>query len=193
MSDTRGKLLAAARRCITLDGLAGTTSRDIASAAGANLGAITYHFGSKEELVAQALLEGLQGWLAPTMAVLASDVDPAIRATHAICTLMTTFEEHKHEAPGYLQALVEAPRIPPLHDGVVRLWGEFRSLLATQIIGMQQHRALEDWVDPDAMAGVLIAIANGLVLQATVDPEGPSVEAMAGQFGLLLLKARHAE
>ncbi len=193
MSDTRGRLLAAARRCITLNGLAGTTSRDIASAAGANLAAITYHFGSKEELVAQALLEGLQGWLAPTIAVLGSDVEPTLRATLAIRTLMTTFEEQKHEAPGYLQALVESPRIQPLQDGVVRLWGELRSLLAAQIVGMQQHRELEDWVNPDAMAGVLIAIANGLVLQATVDPEGPSVEAMAGQFGLLLLEARHAD
>lgn len=192
MNDTRERLLDAARRCIATSGMAGTTSRGIASAAAANLAAITYHFGSKDDLVAQALLEGLRGWLAPTIAVLGSDADPAVRTALAIRALTTTFAERRHEAPGYLQALIEGPRIQPLHDGMVRLWAELRALLAAQILEMRQHGELDGWVDPDAMAGVLIAIANGLVLQATVDPDGPSVEEMAGQFGLLLLKARNA-
>ena len=41
------------------------------------------------------------------------------------------------------------------------------------------------------MAAVIVAVANGLVLQVTVDPEGPSIQAMAAQFAALLLAARH--
>ncbi len=41
-----------------------------------------------------------------------------------------------------------------------------------------------------AIRAVLIAVANGLVLQVAVDPRGPALEEMAAQFGALLLAAR---
>ncbi len=192
MTDTRERLLRATRRCIASKGLAGTSSRDITATAGVNLAAITYHFGSKDELVAEALLEGLRTWLAPTIEVLGGEGDPATRTALAITTLTTTFEQQKRQAPGYLQALVEAPRIKSLHAAVVDLWHELRSLLGRQIADMQDRRELEAWVDPEAMAGVLIALANGLVLQVTVDPDGPALNDMAAQFGSLLLAARRA-
>ena len=40
---------------------------------------------------------------------------------------------------------------------------------------------------------LLVAVANGLVLQVTSDPDGPSLEAMAAEFGGLLLAARRAD
>lgn len=190
MNDTRDRLLAATRRCIAANGLVGTTSRDIASTANANLAAITYHFGSKDELVAQALLDGLREWLAPALDVLTSDEDPPTRATLVIQALLSSFEDQRQDASGYLQALVEAPRIEPLHTGLIQLWSDLRSLLAAQVREMQQSGELDVWIEPEAMAGVIVAIANGLVLQVTVDPDGPSLTDMAAQFGSLLLNAR---
>jgi hypothetical protein len=40
------------------------------------------------------------------------------------------------------------------------------------------------------MAAVLIAVANGVVVQSTVEPDGPSVAALAAQFASLMLAAR---
>ena len=40
------------------------------------------------------------------------------------------------------------------------------------------------------MAGTLMAIANGLVLQVQVDRAGPALADMAGQVGSLMLGAR---
>ena len=60
MNRTAQALLAATRTCVGRKGLATTTSRDITAEAGANLAAITYHFGSKDRLVADALLEELR-------------------------------------------------------------------------------------------------------------------------------------
>lgn len=190
MNETRSRLLEATRRCIAANGLAGTTSRDITSTANVNLAAITYHFGSKEELVAQALLEGLRDWLEPALDVLTSDRDPPTRATLAIQALLQSFEEQRQDALGYLQALVEAPRIEPLHAGLIEIWSNLRSVLGDQIVAMQESGELDAWVRPDAMAGVIVAIANGLVLQVTVDPDGPALTDMAAQFGSLLLNAR---
>lgn len=135
-------------------------------------------------------MEGLRTWLAPTIEALGSKGDPTTRTALAITTLTTTFEQQKRQAPGYLQALVEAPRIKSLHVAVVELWKELRSLLGGQIADMQRRGELETWVDPEAMAGMIIALANGLVLQVTVDPDGPPLTDMAAQFGSLLLAVR---
>jgi AcrR family transcriptional regulator len=50
-SDTRQRILAAAERQFAERGFAGTTMRDLTHAAGTNLAAVNYHFGSKEGLL----------------------------------------------------------------------------------------------------------------------------------------------
>ena len=42
---------------------------------------------------------------------------------------------------------------------------------------MKSGGALPSWVQSHAMAALLIATANGLVLQVTVDPDGPKLSA----------------
>ena len=67
----REKLLAGAKRCIQEKGFARTTARDLVAASGTNLASIGYHFGSKEALLTQALVEELGEWgdqvLAPVL------------------------------------------------------------------------------------------------------------------------------
>ncbi|MGH9042625.1 MAG: TetR/AcrR family transcriptional regulator [Acidimicrobiia bacterium] len=183
-------LLEAARGCIGRKGLAATTSRDIAHEAGANLAAITYHFGSKDELIARSLLEGFRSWLAPTVDVLTGEGDPATRTLTAIQRLLTTFDEHRDAAAAYLQALAHAPVADPLRQGIIELWGELRVLLAADMRAMQESGELGMWVDPEVMSAVLVAVANGFVVQATVEPDGPSLHALATQFASLLLAVR---
>jgi AcrR family transcriptional regulator len=189
MNETRQALLDATRTCVGQRGLA-TTSRDITAAAGANLAAITYHFGSKDDLVADALLQELRSWLDPTIAVLGGDGDPATRTVLAIQTLMTTFQEHEAAAPTYVQAIAQAPMLPALHAGLRTLWGELRQLLAADITAMRDLGELPAWIEPATMAAVLVAVANGLVLHVTVDPDGPSLADLSAQFAALLLAVR---
>lgn len=47
-SDTPERLLAAGRRLFARGGFEGTSVRSLTTEAGANLGAVTYHFGTKE-------------------------------------------------------------------------------------------------------------------------------------------------
>jgi AcrR family transcriptional regulator len=190
MNETASALKEATRVCVARRGLAGATSREITREAGANLASITYHFGSKERLVAEALLEGFRSWLAPTVGVLAGEGDPAARTVAAIQTLLTTFEEHRDAAPAYLQALAHAHVDDPLREGIVELLGELRGLLAADIRAVQHAGELGAWVDADLMAAVLVAVANGFVVQVTVEPDGPTLPALAAQFGSLMLAAR---
>jgi AcrR family transcriptional regulator len=57
---TRTDLIAAARKLFGQRGFDGTSVRAITKAAGANLGSVTYHFGSKRALYAAVLEEGLR-------------------------------------------------------------------------------------------------------------------------------------
>lgn len=54
--DTKTDLIDATRAVIREQGLPQATAREITGRAGANLAAIPYHFGSKDDLVAAALL-----------------------------------------------------------------------------------------------------------------------------------------
>lgn len=190
MNPTATALLAATRTCIARKGLAATTARDIARTAGANLQAISYHFGSKDALVARALLEGFREWLAPTVAVLRGDGDPAARTAAAVQALVVALDAHRDAAAAYLQALAHAPAAEPLRDGITDLWDELREVLAVDIQAMQATGELGSWADPDVMAAVLMAVANGFVVQAILEPDGPSPAALAAQFASLLLAAR---
>lgn len=190
MTDTRQRLLQATRECLGRRGLAATTSRDIAATAGANLAAITYYFGSKDDLVAAVLLEGLREWLAPAIEVLGCEGEPAERTVAAIQTLTVTFDAHRADAPLYLEALVQSTRMESLQRDLLQLWDELRQLLAAQMTEMQSAGSLPRWVEPRAMASLFIAVANGLVMQVTLDASGPELGAMAGQFAGLLLTSR---
>lgn len=190
MSETPQRLLQATRECLGRKGLAATTSRDIAASAEANLAAITYYFGSKDDLVAAALLEGLREWLAPAIEVLGREGEPAERTMTAIQTLTVTFDAHRADAPLYLEALLQSRRMESLQRGLLRLWDELQQLLAAQMTEMQSAGSLPQWVEPRSMASLFIAVADGLVMQVTLDPAGPELGAMAGQFAGLLLAAR---
>jgi len=60
--DTRVRILDAAESLFTEQGFEATTLRQITGAAGANLAAVNYHFGSKEELIREVFRRRLT-WL----------------------------------------------------------------------------------------------------------------------------------
>jgi len=190
MNDTASALRAATRRCIARDGLAATTSRRITAEAGANLGAITYHFDSKDRLVAEALLEGFRELLAPVVDLLQdTDGDPAVRTAAIVRTLLDTLADRRDDAVAYLQALAHTPVAADLQRGITELWAELRDRIAADMASLQDDGAIAAWVEPPAMAVTFVAVANGLLIQAVVDPDGPAVNEAAAQFAGLLLAA----
>jgi AcrR family transcriptional regulator len=187
---TRAKLLQGTLACLRSRGLAGTTSRDIAAAAGVNVAAITYHYGSKDELVSQALLQAVRAWLEPARQVLARAGAPAAIALEAIELLRRSFDEAGELLPAYFEALLQAPRRASLRQGVEQLLGELRVLLRA---GMQRQQAaglLPAWVEPDSMAALFLALADGVALHATLGPVPVDHAAIAGQVAHLLLAAQ---
>ncbi|HEX2192031.1 MAG TPA: TetR/AcrR family transcriptional regulator [Acidimicrobiales bacterium] len=187
-ASTKDRLVEGTVGCLRRRGLAATTSRDIAAEAGVNLAAITYHFGSKDELVAEALLDAIRRWLEPVLAALRGDADPAAKLAATLAAALSSFERLTELLPVYLEGLLHARRAPSLAAGLESLRGEVCDLLAAELTRLRDAGTLPAWLDPTTMTTVLVALTDGLALRASLEP---SIDAgrIADQVGSLLLSA----
>jgi AcrR family transcriptional regulator len=97
---TRERLLTATLDVLGSRGVAQTTSREIATAAGVNLQAITYHFGSKDELVGQALVHAVRTWIEPARAALTGIAgDPLSGLLGTVSALQQALEQATSTSP----------------------------------------------------------------------------------------------
>src|SRR5689334_21413598 len=100
---TRARLLDATLEVLGTHGVAQTTSREIAAAAGVNLQAITYHFGAKDDLVAQALVHAVRTWIEPARAALSGiGDDPLSGLLGTVSALQQALDEAREHLPAYL-------------------------------------------------------------------------------------------
>jgi AcrR family transcriptional regulator len=186
---TKERLLAAAWGCLCEAGLAATTSRAITESAGANLASITYYFGSKDALVGEAIEAEVERLIAPALAALEDDAADAVtRMLTAVTALQDAYRSVGDDAPVFLEAALQARRLPSTAARLSSFFARLRQLLAARI-AQQQAGALPGWADPDAMAALLLAVAQGIVAERATDPEAPSAEAMSAQFAQLLIAA----
>ena len=175
----REDLLDGARRCIIEKGYARTTARDIAGAAGVSLAAIGYHFGSKEALMAEALLGtgiqigdaldvALRG--APKGELLGRIWDESLRA----------FGDERELLAASMENLAQIDRIPVVAE-------RLRAAQGAAITGIAELLAdplpaLDD-DERRSLAAYYFALVNGLAVIWLIDP---SIVPSGGQLGRLL-------
>ncbi|BBY34808.1 TetR family transcriptional regulator [Mycolicibacter minnesotensis] len=149
----REDLLEGAKRCLVERGWANTTVRDIAAAAGVSHAAIGYHFGSRERLLVQALLEELD----ELDSRMAPDGQPAT-AVDRWQAVLESFSTDKALWTSHLEAIVQAQR----ND-------ELRARLAE---GQQRARA-------EMGGSVALAVVLGMMVQSLIDPDSTPTAAEA--------------
>lgn len=109
---TRESLIAAARLIFARKGFDGASVRAITRQAGTNLGAVTYHFGSKADLYAAVLEEGLRP-IARQVGVAARSEGTALdRIVLVVEAYFKHFETHP-DLPHLLLQEVAAGKPPP--------------------------------------------------------------------------------
>lgn len=189
LAGTRQQLLDAALRCLDREGMTGATSRAIAGEAGANLQAITYHFGSKDRLVSEALALAIRRWLEPALDVLSRDMDPFRRMMMAIDELQDAFDRARDYMPVYLEALARAHRDELVARAIRDVLSEIHGIVSTQIADLKRRKLIPSWVDPDAMATLQMAAVDGLAMHASLD-RSIDHRVVAKQAGRLLFAAR---
>ncbi len=117
---TRTALLSAGRRLFARRGFDGASVRDITREAGANLGAITYHFGSKRGLYGAVLQEVLSPLVDRVGAVASATGDSLDR----LARVVDVFFDHLAANPDMprllLQEIAAGKSPPPQVLGIVR-------------------------------------------------------------------------
>jgi AcrR family transcriptional regulator len=191
-TDTKTALLDAAKRLVVERGYAGTTVRELAAASGTNLGAVNYHFGSREELLDQALLDAFVEWLERVGEM--GPADPDAGPFEQLSTRARPMIDGIPEAqPAFvlgLEAMLQARRSPALKSQLAAHYAQLRQriceyMTATTYGSERPPRTLE------VAASWMLAIGDGLQLQALFDPEAiPTGEELAALYEGLAAAAR---
>jgi len=112
-TETSHRLLREARRLFAERGYDGASVRAITQAAHANLGAVTYHFGSKDELY-RAVLAEVFGSLSDRVEAAAAIAEPAPdRLTAVVAALFAFFREVPDAPRLMLHRLATGAGLPP--------------------------------------------------------------------------------
>src|ERR1700742_1828427 len=103
---TKAALLEAAKKLVGERGFAGTSVRDLVAASGTNQAAVNYHFGSREELLTQAVLGSFLEWTDRLGAVEADpDAGPIGQLLASMGAMLGDLEATEPLFAGFLEAL----------------------------------------------------------------------------------------
>ncbi|MEU8244869.1 TetR family transcriptional regulator [Nonomuraea sp. NPDC048916] len=170
VADTRSKLLDAALETLRTQGIAGVSARSIAATAGVNQALVFYHFGSVDQLLAQAGLHGSTQRVAAYRERFAAvtslrELLELGRALHA--------EERKAGNVAALAQLIAGgqtdPKLAPATTDGLNLWiGELEQTLGRVLAGTP----LAEFVDVAGLARATAAAFVGLELYEGVDADG---------------------
>src|SRR5258708_3061977 len=106
----REQLLEGAIQCLQTKGYARTTARDIAAAADANLASIGYHFGSKEALLNEAIIQSTEAWTRRIGELTFSEPDASPLARMAISwkVMLESFSDQKPLLLAFVESMAQA-------------------------------------------------------------------------------------
>ena len=155
MSDeeTKARLQREAQRLFALRGFRGASVRDITGAAHANLGAITYHFGTKRALYG-AVVETVFARLAERVEAAAGGPAPGLERLRAIVGAIFAFFRETPEAPRLvLHQVMAGEGIPTFAQPYLR-----RNLAAiAQVVRDGRARGEFRAADPTLVAFTIIS------------------------------------
>jgi len=117
---TRADLIAAGRKLFGQRGFDGTSIRAITAEAGANLGAVTYHFGSKRNLYSAVLEEGLRPMAARVRAAAASEGTALDRMLKIVAAYWDHFETRPDMPHLLLQEVAAGKQPPPVVAEIIK-------------------------------------------------------------------------
>lgn len=184
-SGTRDRLLDAAATVIADVGWSAVTSRAVATAAGVNNGVVHYHFASMDQLRRAAAMRCMR----VTFGGMLDDVRAASTTAGALRRLadaVSALDAHSRSAAVLLEAMLHAPRDPELRREVREVLAPLRTAVRDALLDDIAAGRIAVASDPAALATVLVAAFDGLVLHAMVDGDldiGAATDAVIASVG----------
>lgn len=160
---TRTDLIAAGRKLFAQRGFDGTSVRALTKEAGANLGAVTYHFGSKQHLYAAVLEDGLR----PLAERVVRTAKAKGTARQRMLAVVEDYFDHfaeRPEMPHLLLQEVAAGKEPP--EVILEIIGTVKQTLA----GLQREGERDGSVRPGHPVLTALSVVSQPVYLTLVSP-----------------------
>jgi AcrR family transcriptional regulator len=170
MADTRQRLIDGAIETIRRHGIAGTSARTIAGAAGVNQALVFYHFGSVHELLKAACVTATEARVAPFLARL--DEMTSLRELLALGRELHAEERSLGNVMVLAQLLAGAQADPKLAEATSAALHLWITPIEHTVNRLLARSPLADVVDIPGLARAVCAGFIGLELFAGVDPAG---------------------
>jgi AcrR family transcriptional regulator len=166
---TREKLMAAAAALIAELGWGRVTTRAVAERAGLPHGAVSYHFRGKQELLIEAAMFAFAraipedefaalGSMEDFIGLIAAEVADRDAIDPVLSRLM-------------FEAMREAERDQALRERMGAMLAQYRELMVQAVRAEQQRGMVFADAPAEAIATLLGAVGDGLLLHALLDPD----------------------
>ena len=162
----RQQILQAAMRCFSRDGFHATTTADIVRESGVSQGTLYLYFATKDDIIL-ALADDRHQGEALINALAESEQNP-IEGLGLLLEIYGRSLSDPQRLDGRrvgIQGWAEALRSPAIRDNITGNLAAIRAEIARIVTRGQQAGLIRAEVAPDALARILIATFQGLILQ----------------------------
>ena len=170
-SDKAKRIVDAMRESVAARGATGSTFDHVAREAGVSRGLLHYYFGTKERLLVEVVRRDSE----IRLAALAASLGDARTADDFIDAMVRSLEQLVGSDPGFVVLMHELFTLSRRNEEIA---GELATLaraargdLASSLKAKQDEGVVRLGDDPDAVAGVLLALADGLALRFLTEPD----------------------
>jgi AcrR family transcriptional regulator len=167
----REELAAAVWRLASRDGLDAVTIRGVSAEAGWSTGALHHYFSDKEELLLFAFKTVADRVGRRVATARAESGDPLELARALLAIGLPLDEERRDETRVWFAFLGLALTRPPLARAQRLAYDAWRRIVADALRDAREHGDIDEGVDVEREAAALVALVDGLAVQASFDPD----------------------
>lgn len=165
------RIVEAMRRSVAQRGMAGSTFDHVAREAGVSRGLLHYYFGTKEQLLIEAVRHDCELRLQLLQAQLAG----ARTAEDFTGLLAQQLERTVREEPDFVTLMFEVFTLSRRNEDIaaeyVQLMRRTRDQVAAMLADAQIEGVITLGADPDTVAELLFVLADGFALRMLTEPD----------------------
>jgi AcrR family transcriptional regulator len=165
------RIVEAMRRSVAQHGTAGSTFERVAREAGVSRGLLHYYFGTKEQLLAEAVRRDCQLRLERLEQQLAG----AQTADDFIGLMAQHLQDVIREDPDFITLLFELFTLSRRNDDIATEYANLMRTMREQVAGMltgaQDEGVLRLHAEPEAIAEILFSLGDGFALRMLSEPD----------------------
>jgi AcrR family transcriptional regulator len=165
------RIVEAMRRSVARRGTAGATFDHVSREAGVSRGLLHYYFGTKEQLLVEAVRRDCE----LRMELLEHQLTTAQTADDYIDLMAQNLQETIHKDPDFVTLVFELFTLSRRNDDIAAeyagLMRRTREQVAAMLAAAQREGILHLHAEPEAIAEILFSLGDGFALRMLAEPD----------------------